>query len=201
MPMANIFKLSPGTQSFFTILLLLYVVLHLVLPRKATLLVILFAVYVVVGELFAGQFNLFRTIKLGCNLLFLSSILNDKVEIRHREIFLSYIIGNIVASVFATMDSNFFKIQSYTGVEAYGNPNAGELIVRFTGLYSDPNYYVVGMIISLCLIVILFHRKELKVFPSLILAIPMVYFLIITYSKSAVMMLTVPYFYLIYSFL
>lgn len=200
MPMANIFKLSPTSQSFFTILILLYIVLHLVLPRRATMLVILLGVYVVVGELFAGQFNITQTIKFICNILFLSSILNGKVEIRHKEIFLSYIVGNIVASVFGTMNSSFFKIESYTGVESYGNPNADEMVTRFTGLYTDPNYYTVGMIISLCLIVILFHRKEIKALPALIFTIPIVYFLIITYSKSAVIMLFVPLFYLLYSF-
>lgn len=200
MPMANIFKLSPGTQSFFTILILLYIVLHLVLPRRATMLAVLFGVYVVVGELLAGQFELFKTVKLICNLLFLSSILNGKVEIRHKEIFLSYIVGNLVASVFGTMDSSFFKIESYTGVEEFGNPNSDNLVTRFIGLYTDPNYYAVGIIISLCLIVVLFHRKEIKPLPALILAVPLVYFLILTYSKSALIMLLVIFSFFIYSF-
>lgn len=200
MPMANIFKLSPGTQSFFTILILLYVVLHLVLPRRATMLVVLFGVYVIVGELLTGQFEVFKTIKLICNILFLSSILNDKVEIRHREIFLSYIIGNLVASVFGTMNSSFFKIEAYTGVEAYGNPNAGEMVTRFTGLYTDPNYYAVGMVISLCLIVFLLHRKEINTISAAILTVTGVYFLIITYSKSALIMLLLIFAFLIYSF-
>lgn len=200
MPMANIFKLSPGTQSFFTILILLYVVLHLVLPRRATMLAVLFGVYVVVGELLAGQFELFKTIKLICNLLFLSSILNGKVEIRHREIFMSYIVGNLVASVFGTMNSSFFKIESYTGVEAYGNPNAEEMVTRFIGLYTDPNYYAVGIIISLCLIVVLFHRNEIKPLSALILAVPLTYFLILTYSKSALVMLLVLLSFFVYSF-
>lgn len=200
MPMANVFKLSPGTQSFFTILILLYVVLHLVLPRKATMLAILFGVYVVVGELLAGQFELFKTVKLICNLLFLSSILNGKVEIRHKEFFLSYIIGNLVASVFGTINSSFFKIQAYTGVEAYGNPNSDNMVTRFIGLYTDPNYYAVGLIISLCLIVVLFHRKEIKPLPALILAMPIVYFLILTYSKSALIMLLIILSFFIYSF-
>ena len=109
MPIANIFKLSPGSQSFFTILILLYVVLHLVLPRKATTLVILLGVYIVVGELLAGQFNVSRTIKFICNILFLSSVLNEKVQFSKKEIFLSYIVGNYVASFFGTIDSPYFK--------------------------------------------------------------------------------------------
>lgn len=198
-PMANIFKIAPGIQSFFTILILLYVVLHLVLPRKATTLIFLFAIYVVVGELFAGAFNLFKTIKLICNILFLSSILNGKVDIRHKEVFFSYIIGNVVASFFGTMDSGFFKIQSYIGEKGFGNPDHENYVARFSGLYTDPNYYAIGLIISLCLLVVLLHRKEINLFFTVLITAPITYFLIQTYSKSAVIMLFLPLGLLIYS--
>lgn len=198
MPMANIFKMSPGSQSFFTILILFYVVFHLVLPRKATLLVVLFALYVVIGELFAGSFDIFRTVKLICNLLFLSSTLNSEVKVRHKEIFLSFIVGNIVASTFGLMDSSLFKIESYIGVKAL-SANIEEGIVRFAGLYADPNYYSIGLIISLCLVVILYHRNELNTFFSILLLVSFVYFLLQTYSKSALFMLSLPFISFLYS--
>lgn len=200
MPLANIFKLSPGTQSFFTILILLYVVLHLVLPRKATTLVVLLAIYVVIGELFVGQFNVTRTIKFICNILFLSSILNGNVNLHHKETFLSYIVGNMVASVFGMMDSNIFKIESYVGVEEYGNPNLDNVVIRFTGLMGDPNYYAVGIIVSLCLIVLLLHMEEIGSVFALVFSVPFVYFLIQTYSKSSLIMLFAPLTFLFYSF-
>lgn len=199
LPLANIFKLSPGVQSFFTILILAYVVLHLVLPRKATTLIILFGVYVVLCELFAGQFNLFKTIKLICNVLFLSSILNGKVSICNKEVFLSYIIGNVVSSFFGMMDSGFFKIQSYIGEKGFGDPTADNYVARFAGLYADPNYYAIGLIISLCLLVVLLHRNEINLFVAALLTVPIVYFLIQTYSKSAVIMVFLPVAILLYS--
>ncbi len=200
MPMANIFRITPTTQSFFTILILLYVVLNFVLPRKATLFVVLFAAYVVVGELLGGAFNLFRTIKLVFNLLFLSSVLNSEVNIRHKEIFLSFITGNILASVFKLFDSDVFKISSYIELETMGNPNLDNVVIRFSGLYSDPNYYAVGMIISLCLLIVLFYREEIKSFGAILFAVPVVYFLIQTYSKSAIIMVVVAVGFLVYSF-
>ena len=148
MPMANIFKLSPGVQSFFTVIMLVYVVLHLVLPRRSTLFVMLFAIYVLLGQFFCGSFNLFRTIKLVCNFLFLSSTLNSDVKINHKDVFLSYIIGNIAASVFAKMDSGFFKIESYIGVKNLGGLGEFSDVERFAGLYADPNYYSISLIIS-----------------------------------------------------
>ncbi len=200
MPMANIFKLSPGSQSFFTIFLLVYVVLHLVLPRKATLLVVLFAVYILVAELFFESFNLFRTIKFICNVLFLSSILNSQVAIRAKEIFMSYIVGNIVASVWGLMNSSTFKIDSYIGAKEVSGTIAGEeSVIRFAGLYVDPNYYNIGLIISLCLIVILYHRREIKPVFAALMTVPIIYFLLITYSKSALFMMVIPLLAFMYS--
>lgn len=197
LPMANIFKMSPGSQSFFTILLLAYVVLHMVLPRKATLLVVLFALYVVIGELWADSFNLFRTIKLICNLLFLSSILNSEVKLKNKEIFFSYISGNIVASTISIMDSSFFNVESYIGRKEIAG-NIAQDVERFAGLYEDPNYYSIGLIISLCLVVILFYRREIKPIFGFLLSIVMVYFLLQTYSKSALIMMVLPVILLLY---
>lgn len=200
MPMANIFKLSPGVQSFFTVIILTYVILHLALPRRATLLVILFAIYVLIGELGSGQFNLFRTVKLICNLLFLSSTLNGKVKLEHKELFFSYIIGNIVASVFGTMDSSVFKIQSYIGLKELGGVYApGEEIFRFAGLYEDPNYYSIGLILSICLLIVLNHNKDIKTGIMFLLAAPLLCFAVMTYSKSAIIMILVLFAFFIYS--
>lgn len=199
LPLANIFKLAPGVQSFFTILILAYVILHLVLPRKATALIIFFAFYVFIGELMAGSFNLFRTIKLLCNVLFLSSVLNTEVKLRHKEVFLSYIIGNFVSSFFGLLDSGFFKIQSYIGEKGFGDPTKENYVARFAGLYADPNYYAIGLIISLCLLVVLLHRKEINSFFAILITVPTIYFLIQTYSKSALLMLLFPVGLLLYS--
>ena len=199
MPMANIFKLAPNIQSFFTIIILVYVVLHLVLPRRATFVVILFAIYVLIGQLMVGSFNFFRTVKLVCSLLFLSSVLNQKVDISHKEIFLSYIIGNLVSSAFGLMDSSFFKIESYIGTAEFAGPISETDILRFSGLYPDPNYYSVCIIVSLCLLLVMYHRKEVSSFFVALIVAPMMYFLIITYSKSALIMLVVFFAFLMYS--
>lgn len=198
-PMASIFKLSPGVQSFFTIVLLFYVVLHLVLPKRATFVVILFSIYILVGQIFLGQFNFFRTVKLICSLLFLSSVLYKNDKISNKELFLSYIIGNIVSSLFGFMDSNLFKIEQYIGTTELGGGFAEDLF-RFTGLYPDPNYYSVCITVSMCLVLILWHKKEINTFFSVLMVAPMIYFLIITYSKSAVIMILVFFAFLTYSF-
>ncbi len=202
MPMANIFKLSPGTQSFFTILILAYVILNFVLPRKATALVFILGLYVVITQLVSGEIHIFRTIKLVCNVLFLSSVLNSEVKINHKEVFFSFIIGNLISSFFGMLDSSTFRIVDYIGINEVGEirPEEGEeAIIRFAGLYADPNYYAIGIIVSMCLLVILYHRSEINPFFAILCTVPMVYFLIQTYSKSALIMMVVPLLYLMYS--
>ena len=198
MPMANIFKMAPSSQSFFTIILLLYVVMHFVLPRNATLMIVLFVIYIVTGQLIAGGFLLLRTVKLICNFLFLSSILNDRVKIDNKKICFSYIIGNLVASCIGMMDSSFFRIKDYVGIIEVGGLEFADL-TRFTGLHNDPNYYTVGLIVSLCLIVILYHKDMIKATIVASLSVPFVYFLIMTYSKSAILMISLPLVCLFYS--
>ncbi len=199
LPMANIFKFNSEVQSFFTIIILIYVILHLVLPRKATFIVALFAIYILVTQLRSGGFDLFRTIKFICNLLFLSSTLNGNVKARHGEIFLSYIVGNIVASFFATTSNSFFKIEQYIGAKELGGLEFEDGITRFAGLYSDPNYYSISIIISLCLLVVLYDREEISGFVTSILTVPLIYFSVITYSKSALIMLLLPFALFLYS--
>lgn len=199
MPMANIFKLSPGVQSFFTIIILIYVILHLVLPRQATFIVVLFSIYIIVGQIFHGELYLLRAFKFVFNLLFLSSVLNKETKICDKELFLSYIIGNIVASVFGLLDSTYFKIESYIGLKELGGLGQEDVIYRFAGLYTDPNYYNVGIIISLCLIMVLFLKNELNMLSTAVFSLPLLYFLILTYSKSAFIMLLLPIFIFFYS--
>lgn len=192
MPMATIFKLSPGSKSLFTIVLLIYIILHFKLPKKATLLIVVFSVYIIIGQLLTGGFVLLKTIKLICNMLFLSSILDDEIPIKHKKSFLGYIIGNIVASLYGLLaDSSVFKIKAYVGEMETMGIKYGDL-TRFFGLYGDPNYYAIGMLISLCLIVALYHRSDIKPVFAIILAVTIVYFLSITYSKSAILMLFLP---------
>ena len=64
--------------------------------------------------------------------------------------------------------------------------------MRFSGLYSDPNYYTVNIIIALCLLINLYNRKEVSLKFTSFLSILLVVFSALTGSKSALLMLAIP---------
>lgn len=71
-------------------------------------------------------------------------------------------------------------------------------VTRFSGLYTDPNYYAISVIISLCLIVFLYMKKRLSLIATVVLSIPLCIFAGMTSSKSALVMLAIPIIEMIY---
>ena len=63
----------------------------------------------------------------------------------------------------------------------------GILRIRFSGLYSDPNYYSVNIILALAGIILLYYRKEVQVVFWLLFVLLSILG-VLTYSKSFVLM-------------
>ena len=70
---------------------------------------------------------------------------------------------------------------------------------RFSGLYADPNYYSVNLIIALALLVLLYYRKEIKLIPFAGLVVALLSFVVLTYSKSSFLMLLLPIYMFLYA--
>ena len=195
MPMASIFKLSPGTMSLFTVLELLFVIIHVVRRRfvisRFEVIAILFLYYIVVTGILSGVFSVTGTIKMAMNLVLVGYLVNVDLEKQHKSIFLHYVFGVIVSSLMWFANSATFRITSYLERDVVGGTIA-ERFGRFTGLYTDPNYYSINVIVALCLLFALYKRAELKLDATLLLAAPLVVFAGMTGSKSAFLMLVLP---------
>lgn len=187
---ANIFKTSPSAQSLFTYVMLGYVAYKLVMGHSASdefwLTFFLMVGFSAMQSLMS--MNILRTIKFLANFLFIYFALED-VRGHEKDIFLGYTVGVITGSATAWLKilpnlNKYIKSKSIGVNAVYLN--------RFSGIYDDPNYYVVNVIIALCLIVILFHRKELKAVPFAVISLVLMFFAIMTYSKSAFLMLIIP---------
>ncbi len=198
MPFSNIFKSSPEAQSFFTYLLFFFILY--MLYKKKTIDANFFVAFLVLTAFLVFQtlrtINLFRTIKFIANLLFIYFAVNIKSKDDSRKVFLFYILGIVVSSAVVALElipnlSNYFQVQDLGYDYDY--------MIRFSGLYADPNYYSINVIISLCLIILLNHKNQLSMIPTLILAALMVAFAIMTFSKSAFLMLIFPLFLFLYS--
>lgn len=198
MPFANIFKPSAGSQSFFTYLLLFYVLWYF-LKRRSVDKRFLFSFLVLIVFLFAQSlfsFHVLRIIKFLANIMFIYLAINTNMQEDNKRIYLSYIFGTLLASLTAVLNV-IPNLESFIGSKNLGA--AYDNVARFTGLYSDPNYYSVNLIISLCLVVVLYHKKQIGSIVALILSVSTVGFAVITFSKSAFLMLVLPLLLLLYS--
>ncbi len=198
MSFANIFKANPTSQSFFTYSTVFYVLWCLIKKKAISVKfltnIILLVTFLVLQMLLS--FNVLRTIKFTVNILFIYFAIHSEALKNTKELFLFYILGVLVSSSIRALDL-FPNIGNYIITQDFGYE--GERVIRFAGMYGDPNYYSINLIISLCLLVVLNHKKELSALSSIFLASIAVSFVIMTVSKSPFIMLAFPLILLFYS--
>lgn len=198
MSFASIFKSAPTAASFFTYLMAAYTVCALFRSKRINWLFwtnFLFLALFIALQMFMNS-DLLRTLKFLVHVVFIYTAMDLKMTEGHEKVFLFYILGVIISSLIAAMDI-LPNLQSYVEVKEldikYGEGT------RFTGLYADPNYYTVNVIISLCLVLVLNYKGRLSALAACVFGVLLVTFAILTYSKSAFLMLILPAFMLLYS--
>lgn len=194
MPMASIFKLTPGTTSLFTYLELLYVLWHIVRNRfkisVGELLAMFFLGYIVITGSLYTSLSITRTLKIVINLMIIRYVTDFDPEKHHKTVFFCFYLGIVASSLIRLADSSFFPIVEY--VAEHSEKFMGVMKARFSGLYSDPNYYSVNVIIAMCLLIALYRRRELSFSTAVWLNVPLVIFVGMTGSKSSFLMLMLP---------
>lgn len=202
---AKIFKLSPNSTSLFTYLILLFDVILFIKHQTLPPLWLFLAIYTFAVPYFSMEpscFHLLKWIKLLCSLLMLFYFFERDSKETVDELFLFFIVGVILASLTYYLDSGFFRVSRYTfdiGVYYNGMSDDEKNLVRFAGLYSDPNYYSVNVIISMCLTVILLHREKISLPVFALFMGLFLFFIKGTVSKSALLMSAVPLMMFLYS--
>ncbi len=196
--MANIFRPSVNNTSFYTYLVILYVARLLIRKLRFPSLIFLFALYLVIIQLVTSNVDVQKSVKLIVYMLMLTYVMNNKKSFDMDRILAFYAVGVLMASVVALLDSDFFRISALSLTKQLGRSYGFGQVYRFSGLDTDPNYYSVGVIISMCIVVLFYHRKKLNAFFTLALLAGYYPFVIMTYSKSAFLMSALPILYLFY---
>lgn len=195
LPFAPIFKLSGGGTSCFTYVTILYVCLYFVRTNwkmnEGDAFVLIIVLYVIACECISQTVNVVRTVKFANNLLLIAIFTNIDNQKWHRSIFISYILGFIISGMLSAFASNFLPISDYVTTKVEFFPG-GTSIERFAGLYNDPNYFSINVIISLCLITNMLRRNEISSIAALSFSLILIYFAAKTGSKSALLMLAFP---------
>ena len=198
MPFASIFKNVPGGTSFYTYLIFFYVAYNMLLNPKINknfFIRFMFLGIYIVAQMFMS-INLSRMIKFMTSFLLVYYALNADLKKDGKRILLYYIIAVILASLVSAFNI-IPNLDEYIVRKALGGTE--KTVIRFAGLYDDPNYYSINIIICLCLIVVLNNKKYLSNLSSVALAGGLLYFAVMTISKSGFLMLFLPLTMLLYS--
>lgn len=192
--MAPIFKLSGNSSSLYTYVVLLYCLIRLtknrLILRQGEILVLLFSLYILATSFLSGTVNPKRIIKLCGNMMMICLLTDPDIEGHYRGIFLAYVVGLLLSSGMRFLDSAVFPINTYTVEVIMYEPTYS--VVRFAGLYNDPNYYAVNVILALILTVVLYQRRDIPWFVVILFSVPLICFAGMTGSKSALLILCLP---------
>lgn len=199
-PMSTIFKTSPSGPSFFTYLELFFIIVHFFRKKgKATGtegLIMGFALLILLNQLLHGDISIATTIKMIAYLFLLSCATEIDAESSHKRIILMYFSGVLASSLMIRLKVPTFRITEFISVKT--DLLSGVFTQRLAGLYGDPNYYSITLMLLLCAIIVLYLKSEINIVKSVILSGIIIYFAVQTLSKSAILMLAFPAFFLIY---
>lgn len=194
MSIASIFKASPASTSFFTYIELVFVGWHLLRQKwKVSRLefgAIAFTGYLIVGQCLAAKFDILATIKLIANVLILIIAMEKQWEEDRHRLLGSYVLGVAASSLIALFGTLYLPISNFVSTKSQ---RVGiEVVSRFSGLYADPNYFSVNLIIALCIVVLLHNQKRIKPIWAVLFGGFFVLLCSLTSSKSALLMLVIP---------
>lgn len=94
----------------------------------------------------------------------------------------AFCLGVIATSVYALIFRETWQLQNVTGAETEAIWGTG--IMRFHGLFKDPNYYMTMLIVGLALLIKLKETGRLKTLPFVFLVIALTALGVLTYSKT-----------------
>lgn len=182
MPFAVIFKIVPGMPSLFQALILAAVAVLFLrkkhLPISFVILLGLFVIYNL-PDAVRGINTLY---KLAVGFVLLYFFIEENGEEDTPCYIYSFSAGMLASSVLGKLTALFPGILTFVSPDFFYQLN-GVRSDRYTGLYGDPNYYTVGIILSMALLLLLYARGRLGniFFPLFVL---LSYFGMGTGSKS-----------------
>lgn len=188
LPFAQVYKVVAfGGTSFYTFLEVLLIVMFLLrvkeVERKFLIPFVLWIVYVLLGS----GMNLLMWIKqLMIPMLIYIFFRSERPS--YKELIVSLSLGLILSSVLALFAFQIPELLEMMNLSRLWE--AEGLVYRFTGLYRDPNYYTMVIILCVVSMMTLFASRRMGV-EALILSGVLIYFGARTASKSFILMLVV----------
>lgn len=186
---AAVFKYSADGMSLFTICQLFVLFVWAFLREKkidyrVLLCVIIYLFYLLMGCFISEKFAFAEIVKQVGNILLLAIFIKHYPKEGIRTLLLYFVVGVLAASIlglFADSIPNFYDFVNKID-DWMINKN------RFTGLNNDPNYYAIGVVLSLVIVQVLYTKKYIHYLLFWGLFIALSFFGVQTYSKSFLLM-------------
>ena len=188
MPFAVVFKITVGMPSLFQFLVLVAAGIF-AFRRGSFSAAHLTVLLLFIGYIAAGAFNSVGMLIKFAGGFTLFYFFTEEDESENTPLYTySLTAGFLVSSFVGWFGANFAGIATY--VEVFMPYRINNMDApRFTALYGDPNYYTVGVILSISLLLLLYTRNKLKTVPFLVLIAPLIFFGFKTGSKSFLLLL------------
>ena len=187
LPFATIYKFAPGTMSLFTVLEVLAVgkciFKRLSIDKNLLIGVLLF----IFSLFFAPTFDAINTIKALLIILILYYFLmKDSYDMKKCVLFFTY--GLLISSILGLLRDQLPMIKTY--ISEVSHIISFEQTRRFTGLFSDPNYYSVCVVACMFSLLSLYKKQLIGISLGVYLTILSILGLL-TFSKSFVIMFVI----------
>lgn len=182
LPFNMIYKLSPGSTSLYTYMMLIVGVILLFKNKRIKenyiFFIGIFALYSLLG---VGN-NYTAFVKLIFGLVLLYVFISEIAPENFKNQIMSFALGMLGSSFIGTMKESWSRISNY-----YDDIDhiyvAGVRSMRFSGLNSDPNYYSIAAIIAIFLCLRLFFNKNGSPVLTGVTSAILIFFGLISYSK------------------
>ena len=193
MPFALIFKFRNYDLSFLTIIQILIIFDYFIIKKQSLkkYFLIPFAIMLSYFILRMGSYYI-SILKIAVTCLFVYVFIDSNKKRRGDYVTLLkvFITGLIVSSLIGILKPYVSALSAY-----YTDLNyqyiAGKRTLRFSGLFSDPNYYAISIVLSLLVLSFLKFTNHIKSIPFFFFYIILFVFGIMTYSKSFIIMFAV----------
>lgn len=178
LPFTVIFKTSPESSSYFAYLMLLFSVCIVARGRINILYLGPISIYLLLGMF--NKPDLWLKLMSGWVLLIYFVKIIGEEDAKYVTVSLS--LGLIISSLWGLVKWDIPRLVSFMN-EDNGEYMLGERIIRFSGLYYDPNYYSVTVIMALFLLLHFGASNKLDKKIAFPLAIVLFFFGALSYSK------------------
>ncbi len=189
LPFANIFKFSVSSTSIFTYYQFVLVGVYFIKKRKIDRKFLIG--YIVYLALLVSGFDLnFSVLLKQAVIPLVIYVFFEDVEekVNQTQLLMTYSFSVIYASFIALFREQIPNLQDYTGLKiAY---ELGLDVKRFCGLYTDPNYYTLTLLLGLSSMIFLYSKKRIRSIVFLYY-VAVAYFGSLTVSKSFLLMFSV----------